>query len=244
MTQLDKSARTKRPSLDYASDYTEEVRLFPGRTILVVVDMQYASGSRTDGQGKLLAKQGAEHLGAERFDRIERIVVPNLQRLLSFFRSNDLPVLYLVTGAARSDGSDMARHLRRMAIARGNFIGTRTHEILDELKPDAYDLVLRKTTVSGFASTGLEAAVRAMGIDSLVFSGISTNQCVGLTAMDAADRGFRCVIVEDCSGATKQSYHDAALINFQRFMGRVASSSEIVAELTERVHKRPRSAVK
>jgi nicotinamidase-related amidase len=91
--------------------------------------------------------------------------------------------------------------------------------------------VLNKTTMSAFHSTGFERLVRAWGIEQLVFTGISTNSCVEGTARDAADRGFRCLLVEDGCGAASQALHDATCTNFARLLGRVASSAQVLAEL-------------
>jgi biuret amidohydrolase len=220
-----------RAQLDYASDYTSDARIDPARTALVIVDMQYASASRTEGQGRLLEKEGRPEIGKERFDRIEQVVLPNLRRLLDHFRTGGLPVLHVASAATRPDYMDVAPHLREMARARGNLRGTRVAEILDELKPLAEELVFWKSTVSGFNSTGIEVGLHSLGIRSVLFTGVSTNQCVGLSAFDAADRGFQAVMVEDCCAATKMEYHDAALINHQRFLGRVMSSGGVIEEL-------------
>ncbi|HXD98659.1 MAG TPA: isochorismatase family cysteine hydrolase, partial [Candidatus Acidoferrum sp.] len=86
-----------------------------------------------------------------------------------------------------------------------------------------------------FHSTGFERLLRAWGVEQLLFTGISTNSCVEGTARDAADRGFRCLLVEDGCGAASQPLHDATCANFARLLGRVASSAQVLAEL-ERTH--------
>ena len=55
---------------DYASQFNPGFRLDPAKVALVVVDMQYASGSRHEGLGRLLKDQGRDAQGTERFDRI------------------------------------------------------------------------------------------------------------------------------------------------------------------------------
>jgi nicotinamidase-related amidase len=60
---------------------------------------------------------------------------------------------------------------------------------------------------------------------------VSTNSCVEGTARDAADRGFRCLLVEDGCGAASRRLHDAACENFARLLGRVDSSAQVIAEL-------------
>jgi biuret amidohydrolase len=236
------AASRPAPRDDYMNRYTQEVRLDPERAILIIVDMQYASGCRTEGLGRKLSLENRDDYGTERFDRIEQVVVPNLKRLLAFFRQRGLPVLYLVIGSEHPELLDIPKHMRKLVRETNNRVGAREHEILDELKPLPGELVLRKTTISAFSSTGIEATLRALGRDCLVFSGVSTNMCVDSTARDAADRGFDCVLVEDCCGAAKMAYHDPALVTFQRLFGRVASADEVMAELSQVAQPQPVAA--
>ncbi len=218
-------------SRDYAAMFNPPFALDPARAALVVVDMQYASGSRRHGLGRLLTERGEAALGAYRFERIERVVVPTIQRLLAFFRAHGLRVVYLVVGSALPDFSDLPPHMRPFAEAIGNTDGNHEHEVLDELRPRPGEPVVHKTTMSAFHSSGFERLVRAWGVEQLLFTGISTNSCVEGTARDAADRGFRCLVVEDGCGAASQRLHDASCENFARLLGRVASSADVVAEL-------------
>ena len=216
---------------DYAHQFNPGFGLEPRTVALVVVDMQYASGSRDHGLGRGLKARGQEALGAYRFDRIEQTVVPTIQRLLAYFRQRRLKLVYLTVGSDLPDYSDLLPHMRAFAESAGNTRGNHEHEILDALAPRAGEAVLNKTTMSAFHSTGFERLVRAWGVEQLVFTGISTNSCVEGTARDAADRGFRCLLVEDGCGAASQTLHDATCTNFARLLGRVASSAQVLAEL-------------
>ena len=216
---------------DYAHQFNPGFVLDPRTVALVVVDMQYASGSRDHGLGRNLKTRGQEALGAYRFDRIERTVIPAIQRLLAFFRARGLRLVYLTVGSELPDYSDLLPHMRAFAERAGNTRGNHEHEILDALAPRAGEAVLNKTTMSAFHSSGFERLVRAWGVEQLVFTGISTNSCVEGTARDAADRGFRCLLVEDGCGAASQALHDATCTNFARLLGRVASSAQVLAEL-------------
>ena len=217
--------------IDYAHQFNPGFGLEPRTVALVVVDMQYASGSRDHGLGRGLKARGQEALGAYRFDRIEQTVVPTIQRLLAYFRQHRLKLVYLTVGSELPDYSDLLPHMRAFAESAGNTRGNHEHEILDALAPRAGEAVLNKTTMSAFHSTGFERLVRAWGVEQLVFTGISTNSCVEGTARDAADRGFRCLLVEDGCGAASQTLHDATCTNFARLLGRVASSAQVLAEL-------------
>jgi biuret amidohydrolase len=216
---------------DYAHQFNPGFGLDPRTVALVVVDMQYASGSRDHGLGRGLKARGQEALGAYRFDRIEQTVVPTIQRLLAYFRQHRLKLVYLTVGSELPDYSDLLPHMRAFAESAGNTRGNHEHEILDALAPRAGEAVLNKTTMSAFHSSGFERLVRAWGVEQLVFTGISTNSCVEGTARDAVDRGFRGLLVEDGCGAASQSLHDATCANFARLLGRVASSAQVLAEL-------------
>jgi nicotinamidase-related amidase len=223
---------------DYLPAFVPQFRLEPARTVLLLIDMQYASASRTHGLGRMLREHGRAADGAYRFDRIEQVVVPNLQRLLRQFRADGLSVVYLTIGSSAPDYRDMGEHVRGFAQAVGNTTGRREHEILDELRPEAGEVVLNKTTVGGFASSSLEAVLRALECRYLVIGGVSTNSCVETTARDAADRGFRCVLVDDACGAARPELHEATLVNFARLFGRVASTAAVLAEVAQPVGAR------
>lgn len=61
--------------------------------------------------------------------------------------------------------------------------------------------------------------------------GVTTNACVGVTACDAADRGFKAVIVEDATAAPSLALHEGMLLNFAYLFGHVRTTDEVLAEL-------------
>lgn len=217
---------------DYLRGLLPPFRLSPQHAALVVVDLQYASGSRSHGLGRRLAESGRAEEGNYRFTRIETTVVPNVQRLLAVARRTGTRVVYLTVGSELPDYSDLPRHMRGLAEWVGNTAGNREHEILDEVRPQPGELVLNKTTTSGFNSAPLDHALRAFGVRSLAIVGISTNSCVETTARDAADLGYETLVVEDACGAARQEYHDATLVSLGRQFGRVATTDEVIGELT------------
>jgi nicotinamidase-related amidase len=201
------------------------------RIALVIVDMQYASACRTAGVGKYLADRGLGHLFDWRFSRIETEVLPRLTELLGFFRKHKLPVVHLAIGSELPDYGDLPECLRPFAAAAGNRVGEPANAFLEPLAPKRGERVIRKTTQSAFNSSSIDAVLRAMGIQSLCFAGVSTNSCVDGTARDAADLNYRCVLVEDCCSATREDHHLAALSSFASQTGRVMTSAEVMEEL-------------
>jgi len=200
------------------------------KAALVIIDMQYATGSPEGALGRKLKAEGSEVLEL-RFGRITNVVVPNITRLLTGFRAKNGKVVYTRNTAQKPDASDCPRHTRKLFRETNNYVGSRDNEIIDELKPLPNEYVVDKTTVGAFASTNINVLLTAIGAEQLYFTGVSTNMCVDTTARGAADRGFVCTLVEDACGAPRPEYHDAALTSFQRLFGRVLPTDEALKEL-------------
>jgi nicotinamidase-related amidase len=215
---------------DYIRDYMSEPVIDAAGAALIIIDMQYATGSRQGALGRTLQAQGSS-LGDYRFARIEGTVLPRIVQLRAHFHRLQRPVLHVTLGSALPDASDAPRHMRKLLASCANHVGSREHEILDELKPVAGEHVLRKTTVGAFASTPIDSLLRSLRVDQLYMVGVSTNMCVETTAREAADRGYQVTLVEDACGTTFEDLHQVTMRNFQRLFGRVASSGQVLTEL-------------
>jgi nicotinamidase-related amidase len=227
-----------KPTRDYVGDVTVPFEIEPAKAALVVIDMQYATGSRKAGLGKKLAEEGKlELLAGERFERIEKVVVPNLRKMLAFFRKNGLRIIYITLGSEMEDYSDAPPHMVQLFKTTNNRKGQLEHEIIEEVKPLPGEPVLNKTTAGAFTSTGIDALLRTLGVECVLFAGVSTNMCVGTTARDAADHGYRCLIIEDCCGAAQNEYHRWEIVTFQRLFGRVETSEAVMAEIRRNLRR-------
>lgn len=215
---------------DYIAAYMTERTVDPARAALLIIDMQYATGSRVGALGQKLLSEGST-LGNYRFDRIEQSVLPSVQRLRVRFTQLQRPVIHVTIGAAHPDALDAPVHMRRLFVEFANHLGSRQHEILDELKPLPGEHVVRKTTIGAFASTNIDSLLRALGCEQLYLAGVSTNMCVETTAREAADRGYLVTLVEDACGTTHEDLHQVTMRNFQRLFGRVRSCDEALSEL-------------
>jgi nicotinamidase-related amidase len=143
-----------------------------------------------------------------------------------------LKVVYVTVGSAMPDYSDAPAYKVASFKSKNNHAGAREHEILDELKPLPQEPVVNKTTNSAFWSTGIDRLLTAMEARYLLFVGVSTNMCVEGTARDAADIGYRCVLIEDALATTHEELHRGTIINFQRTYGRATSTQHILEELS------------
>lgn len=222
-----------RPMEDYKTQFTTTFTLEPMRTAFIPIDLQYATACRTTGLGKILKEQGKEELGTYRFDRIERVVIPHVQKILTFFREHQLRIIYLTIGSEMPDFSDMWPHRIPFMKAVNNRVGEREHEILDEVKPLPEEMVVNKKTPGAFNSSPIDLVLRTLGIEYCLFGGVSTHMCIEGTARDASDRGYKSIIIDDACGANKEEYHNTALITFQRGYGRVCTTGEVINELAQ-----------
>ncbi|HEX2547042.1 MAG TPA: isochorismatase family cysteine hydrolase [Ramlibacter sp.] len=219
------------PTADYIRAYMPRRDPDPARSALLLIDLQYASGSRQGALGRKMKAEGST-VADYRFDRIERSVVPNAVRMLSLFRRIGRPVLHVTVGAATPDARDAPVHMRKLFSATENYVGSHEHEILAEVKPQPGEHVIRKTTIGAFASTGIDSLLRALDCEQLYLLGVSTNMCVETTAREAADRGYLVTLVEDGCGTTHADLHDSTMRNFQRLFGRVCSTDAALEELS------------
>jgi nicotinamidase-related amidase len=208
------------------------------RAALVVVDMQNLFIDPDLGIGTALRRDHPD-LAAYYFDRLAREVVPNNRILLDAFRSARRPVIFTTVGPEIEDLDHyLVPRLRRAyehEQAEGRRVsyprGTREHAVIDALRPRPTELVLNKITQNTFTTTGLDQILRNLRVTDLFFTGVATNQCVELTSRDAADRGYRCVVVEDACATYDETVQHAVLRNFARTSGMVMATADVLAAL-------------
>lgn len=118
--------------------------------------------------------------------------------------------------------------------------GGETVKFHPRLQPRATDQVLRKNTVSVFASTDLDTQLKARGIDTVLVAGLMTHACVAGAARDAVPLGYNVVVASDASATRSitrfngqsvgdKALHAAALAEIEDTFGDVLSTAQIQA---------------
>ena len=174
----------------------------PGRTALVLVDMQ-VDFAAPDGA---LARQGHDMSAAE-------AAVAKAESLAAAARRAGVAIVFVRLITRPQDDTGVKREYRAR---RGHddsplcAEGTRGAEFVGP-QLQGGDYVVSKTCYSGFKGTRLEESLRAMGRDTLVIAGLTTECCVQSTAFDGFERDFHVFIASDAVAAYTASMHEAAL---------------------------------
>ena len=142
-------------------------------------------------------------------------LVPSINRLLDRFAGAGLPI-FDVRVVHKADRSTWSRLMMKYNVAC-LIEGTTDVDLVDGLAMPAAARFVPKRANSAFLGTDLEQQLRMHGVDNLALAGAFIDGCVGLTAADAAQRGFDVVIVEDAIARCDEN-HGATLVEWLRSM--------------------------
>ena len=221
-------------ALPYPFPYNGDLR--PTNTALIVIDMQIDFC----GKGGYVDRMGYD------LSLTRRAIAP-IARLLETARAIPGFTIIHTREGHREDLSDLPPNKRWRSKQIGAEIGSASPagkilirnqpgwQIIEELAPHPGEIIIDKPGKGSFYATDLDLLLRTRGIQNLILTGITTDVCVHTTMREANDRGYECVILEDCTGATDEGNHLAALkmVTMQGgVFGVVSSSASVIQALT------------
>jgi len=199
--------------LEKIRPYNEhDMRLNPGKSALLVVDMQEffldpSSPTFTCGAAAIL---------------------PAVKRLIKAFRGAGRPVIFTrhVHHPDELDSGIMGWWWEGKCIE-----GSPESEIHPGIAPRANEKVVFKHRYSAFYNTDLEIVLRCLKVEDLVIAGVMTNMCCESTARDAYYRDYRVFFPADGTGTINEEMHLASLLNLAYGFALVTTSDAIVAQM-------------
>ena len=183
-----------------------------------------------------------------------RAIIPDVAQTLATFRRFKLPVIHTREGH-KPDLSDCppAKRLRGIprlrigdagAMGRILILGEPGNDIIPELAPQDGETVLDKPGKGAFCSTDLDGILKRMKVTHLAFAGVTTEVCVQTTMREANDRGYECLLLEDCTESYFPQFKQATLEMVRAqggIVGWTAASRDLIHALekmnAERMHR-------
>ena len=200
---------------------------------LLVIDMQ-RDFLEAGGFGEMLGNDVSQ---------LRRTIEPN-RKLLAAWRGRELPVIHTREGH-RPDLSDLppAKKIRGRGdrqigdpgpMGRILVRGEPGHDIIPELYPLPREPVIDKPGKGAFFATDLHAILQNRGISQLIVTGVTTEVCVNTTVREANDRGYDCLVLEDCVGSYFPEFQKMGLNMIKAqggIFGWISSSEKVLAAL-------------
>lgn len=212
----------------------------PESTALVVIDVQ---GYCIDAEGHMdhTMRRFSPEFHEGFLARVETMIA-NIKRLLTTFRENKNRVIFTRHGSQTLDGGDLVlrrRDREKVTLASTDdqsghmaMKGDPAYEIDPRVAPQTGELVLDKNTSSAFHTTPIDLYLRNMQVETIVLTGVASDQCVLATAIDAADRGFHVIMATDAVNNLDPGSAEATQILFGRVWGYVMTTDAILRWFT------------
>ena len=195
-------------------------QLVPGRTVHVVID----------DQNDFLHPRGWYGANGIDISHMQRVIEPT-KLLIEECRRRGVPIVWTRHGTKGLEDGGPFMEIREILRDGGLRQNTWGYEIVDELDPRPEDWYVEKTRLSAFFQTNLELVLRGLAAETVLITGVLTNQCVGATTKDALFRDFKPIVIEECAGTTLPHLHEPAIEMISVGWGQVNSLEETLAEL-------------
>ena len=220
-------------SFYYENDHDYgKIEIESTKTALLIIDMQHVFITRPKLENPTQEELDNAARWEQFYEAIDNVVVPNNKRLLDYFRSHGMEVIFGKIECKKKSGIDRsldqkATGYNELLLAPGDPIG----DIVPELSPIEDEIVITKTTDSALTGTNLRLILHNMGIDTVVVTGVLTDQCVSGTVRSLADESFKVWLIEDACRASTQKIQDNELEILNNIYCHVITTDELLEAL-------------
>jgi biuret amidohydrolase len=168
-------------------------------------------------------------------------VVETNRAFLDRVRTAGIPVIHVITeyrSAGEVASNPFWKAIAGTTATRGNILahnipGTPGTQLMPGICVEGDVVVGNKRRYDCFRATDLEFTLRALGVNTLLITGVNTNSCVLATTIIASTKDFACIVIEDCVNTVDgPRFHEAALDCIERAFGWRTSSADVLDVLT------------
>ena len=211
-------------------------RIIAGKTALLVIDMQH--GFVDEGASLEIPKA--------------REITPNIQSLVAAFRNAGMPVIFtefiyadtipclrgdpfgpehLASEEGATTGFGYPSNNCKVGVEPGE--GIESAATIEALKPRETELVVQGHTYDKFYGTPLDLALRSLGVDRFVITGVTTDCCVNSTIVSGSTRNYRVTAVSDGMATIHDHIHNACLQIWENKFARIRDTAAVLAEIAD-----------
>ncbi len=204
------------------------------RPALVIVDMQNCFVSKGGSFDKLGYK----------INRYRKIV-PNVKYAYQKAKGLKIPVFFSKAIREKS-GVDMIEKVHNIIPPKRNerirkiplsVRNTWDAKIIDELKPDDKDLIVKKRRDSISQDTEFEMWLKSLKVNTLIFAGVDTSICVESSLRDGFNKGWDVILLSDCTASLNTKFQKTTLEEVQENFGLVLDSKKFFRKLEKKKSK-------
>lgn len=172
------------------------------KTALLLIDLQ---NDNVHQDGAFASFGAAGHA-------VEQSLVPHVGQLLEWARNESMPIIHnRIVFYPGGDFGGTNAPIFRMIGPESLKLGSWGADALEGLAALADEPVLIRNRMSCFNGSGLDMLLRNNGVTTVIVAGVWTNMAVEHTVRDAADHGYRIILVTDATSSINAEWHDAAL---------------------------------
>jgi len=198
----------------------DSARLDLSKTALLLVDLQ---NDNVHPEGAFASFGAADHA-------VEQGLIPHVQQLLQWARKQSMPIIHnrIVFYPGGNFGGTNAP-IFRMIGPESLKLGSWGADALEGLEALDNEPVLIRNRMSSFNGTGLDILLRNTGVSTVIVAGVWTNMAVEHTVRDAADHGYRTILVTDATSSINADWHKAALTYALTNIAELQSTDKVTA---------------